>query len=127
GIPALTFWADISNRSEVIIGRRKIRSATIKRAITITGAGGAVWLLIILMLETTQQIPARQLVFEATSALGTVGLTIGATPLLDEMGKIIVMIAMFAGRVGPMTLFMLLGTERVTPRSRCLDAKISLS
>ena len=127
GILALTFWADISNRREVIIGQRKVRSTTIKRAITIIGAGGAVWFLIILMLETTQQIPARDLVFEATSALGTAGLTIGATPLLDEMGKIIIMIAMFAGRVGPMTLFMLLGTERSASRSRCLDAKISLS
>jgi len=127
GILALTFWADIRNRGDVIVSNRKIRSATIKRAITIIAAGGVVWFIIILMLETTQQISARDLVFEATSALGTAGLTIGATPKLDEIGKIIIMLAMFAGRIGPMTLFMLLSNGQTPSASRCLDAKIPLT
>ena len=79
------------------------------------------------MLETTQQIPARELIFEATSALGTVGLTIGATAKLDDMGKIIVMLAMFIGRIGPMTLFMLLGEERQGSQPRCPETRITLT
>jgi trk system potassium uptake protein len=79
------------------------------------------------MLEMTQQIPARELLFEVTSALGTVGLSVGATNHLDGIGKIIVMIAMFVGRIGPMTLFMLLSEDRSVSVSRCLEAKVTLT
>jgi trk system potassium uptake protein TrkH len=86
-----------------------------------------VWVGIVLMLENTQRIAARDLLFEVTSALGTVGLSLGATSQLDVVGKIIVMMAMFVGRIGPMTMFMLLSEGRSVSESRCLDAKISLT
>jgi trk system potassium uptake protein TrkH len=123
----ITFWASVTGRSEVIIQNRRIPPHTINRAITIVSSGALVWFVIVLMLEMTQQIPARELLFEATSALGTVGLTVGGTSQLDDIGKIIVMIAMFVGRIGPMTLFMLLSDERSVPVARCLDAKVSLT
>lgn len=123
----MTFWASATGRSEVIIQNRRIPPATINRAITIVSSGALVWIVIVLMLEMTQQISARELLFEVTSALGTVGLSVGATNHLDGIGKIIVMIAMFSGRIGPMTLFMLLSESRSTPVSRCLDAKVTLT
>ena len=42
--------------------------------------------------------------FEAASALGTVGLTTGVTPTLTSVGKVIIIIAMLIGRLGPLTL-----------------------
>ncbi|MDD3813623.1 MAG: potassium transporter TrkG [Desulfocapsaceae bacterium] len=123
----MTFWASVTGRSEVIVQNRRIPPATVNRAITIVSSGALLWLVMVLMLEMTQQIPARELLFEVTSALGTVGLSLGATNHLDGIGKIIVMIAMFAGRIGPMTLFMLLSEDRSVPVTRCLDAKISLT
>lgn len=127
GILAMTFLANITNRNEVVIQNRRIHSSTIFRAITIIVSGMAVWFLVILMLQVTQQISARDLIFEATSAISTVGLSTGATPLLDEIGKIIIIIAMFAGRIGPMTLFMLLSEEQSVSSSRCPEEKISLT
>lgn len=124
---ALTFWTNITNRHEVIVHNRRIHPSTIYRAITIVAAGVAVWTIIVLMLETTQQIPARDLIFEATSAMGTVGLSTGATGQLDAVGKIIIIIAMFVGRIGPMTLFMLLNDDHTASVARCPDAKISLT
>lgn len=44
------------------------------------------------------------ILFEATSAFGTVGLSMGLTPELSPFGKIIIMLTMFAGRVGPLTI-----------------------
>ncbi|MBU0663070.1 MAG: potassium transporter TrkH [Proteobacteria bacterium] len=123
----MTFWASVTGRSEVIVQNRRIPPATINRAITIVSSGALLWLVMVLMLEMTQQIPARELLFEVTSALGTVGLSLGATNHLDGIGKIILMIAMFAGRIGPMTLFMLLSEERSVSVTRCLDAKVSLT
>jgi trk system potassium uptake protein TrkH len=126
-ILAMTFWANITNRNDISACNRRIRSTTIYRAITIVVAGMIVWFIVVLMLVTTQAIPARDLIFEATSALGTVGLSTGATPLLDEIGKIVVIIAMFVGRIGPMTLFMLLSSEYAATASRYPDAKISIT
>jgi trk system potassium uptake protein TrkH len=45
-----------------------------------------------------------QIIFEAISALGTVGLSTGITGDLTNIGKIIVILLMFAGRVGPLSL-----------------------
>ncbi|MHB8810166.1 MAG: potassium transporter TrkG [Desulfobulbaceae bacterium] len=124
---ALTFWASITGRGEVIARNRRIDPGTINRAITIVGSGLLLWFVLVLMLEITQQIPVRDLIFEVTSALGTVGLSTGATPRLDGIGKIIIMWAMFIGRIGPMTLFMLLSEEHPPGGSRYLDARITLT
>jgi trk system potassium uptake protein TrkH len=59
-------------------------------------------------MQLTQVIPVDMALFEVVSALGTVGLSIGGTALLDEVGKVLIMLCMFSGRVGPLTLFMFL-------------------
>ena len=127
GILAMTFWANINNRNSIIFQNRRLPSAIIYRAVTIVICVGVVWFAAILMLEVTQSISGRDLIFEVTSALGTVGLSTGATARLDEMGKVIIMMTMFAGRVGPMTLFMLLSEDVSAPQSHCADAKINLT
>lgn len=127
GILAMGFWANITNRNDVRIQNRRIHSSTILRAITIVISGMVVWFVVVLMLLSTQQISARNLIFEATSALGTVGLTTGATPLLDGIGKIIIIITMFVGRIGPMSLFMLLSDKQEIVSQRCPVEKISLT
>lgn len=128
GILALTFWANISNRGNVIIQNRRIHASNIYRAVTIICAGMIIWFLAVLMLETTQtQLYAKDIIFEATSAIGTVGLSTGATQHLDEIGKVIIILAMFIGRIGPMTLFMLLNVEQTSSSNRYPDAEISLN
>jgi trk system potassium uptake protein TrkH len=85
------------------------------------------WFLVILMLEVTQEISSHDIIFEATSALGTVGLSTGATPLLDEIGKVIIIIAMFVGRIGPITLFMLLNDEQAVSDTRYPIETVSIT
>ena len=127
GILVMTFWANINNRKNIIFRNRRLPSATIHRAITIVICVAVVWFAVVLMLDVTQEISGRDIVFEVTSAIGTVGLSTGATLKLDEIGKAIIMIAMFAGRIGPMTLFMLLSEDVSVPESSCPDAKINLT
>lgn len=127
GILALTFWTTITGKESIVLQNRRIPQAIINRSITVTFAGGIVWLFVVLALVVTQSIPTHQLLFEATSALGTVGLSQGATSNLDEIGKIIIMLAMFIGRIGPMTLFTLLSADHRTTDSRCPDARITLT
>ncbi|MDD2463648.1 MAG: potassium transporter TrkG [Desulfobulbus sp.] len=127
GILVLTFWTTITGRESVMVQNRRIPPNFIFRTITIFFAGGIVWSAVVLALALTQALPARQLIFEATSALGTVGLSLGATPHLDVIGKIIIMLTMFIGRIGPMTLFTLLSAEHQSSQSSCPDARITLT
>jgi len=124
---AMTFMSGITNRQEVRIRNRQFHPQTVYRAITITVAGAVVCLITVVMLCVTQNIAARDLIFEAVSALGTVGLSTGATFRLDEIGKVIIMMAMFAGRVGPVTLFMLQADERARNNTCSPFVKITLT
>lgn len=127
GILAMTFWACITGRDEVIAQNRRIPQSVINRGITVLASGAMIWLVMVMALVLTQPLPARALIFEATSALGTVGLSLGVTPHLDEIGKIIVMLTMFIGRIGPMTMFTLLSGDLQATGSRCPDARITLT
>lgn len=127
GILALTFWSNIANKDQIITQNRRIHPGTIYRAVTVAVAGMAIWFLVVIMLEVTQNISSRDLIFEATSAIGTVGLSTGATPLLDEIGKVIVVIAMFVGRIGPISLFMLINDEQTVSDTRYPVERVSIT
>lgn len=60
----------------------------------------------IYLLNLTESFEFERLVFEAASALGTVGLSTGITSELTNLGKIIITFLMFVGRLGPLTFGM---------------------
>lgn len=62
----------------------------------------------IYLLSLTETFELEQLVFEAASALGTVGLSMGITPALTNLGKFIITFLMFVGRLGPLSFGMAL-------------------
>lgn len=93
---------------------RRIPSSAVYRAIAITTVGGLVAFVAALGVLLTQAMPPLTALFEVFSALGTVGLTVGGTSLLDEVGKVLIIVCMFMGRVGPLTLFLLLHEARAT-------------
>jgi trk system potassium uptake protein TrkH len=55
------------------------------------------------------------LLFEVVSAFGTVGLSLGITPFLSIMGKLCLIVMMYLGRVGPLTLVLAVGSRAVLP------------
>lgn len=65
-----------------------------------------------------------QLLFEVTSAFGTVGLSTGITPLLSPLGKLIIIITMYLGRIGPLTLAMAIAMRAVSVEYRYPEEKI---
>ncbi len=104
----LAVVAAIRGRWDVIAFRRRIRPETVYKAAAIATLGLVTLLMVVVALQLTQDLSGGVAPFEAVSALATVGLTIGGTARLDEVGKIIIMTAMFSGRVGPLTLFLFL-------------------
>ncbi len=93
-----------NNRSNVEIFERRISM------ITVLKANGIIFLSISLVLLATcylawdEPYDFIRLLFEVTSAFGTVGLTTGITPDLSESSKWVLILVMFTGRVGVMTV-----------------------
>lgn len=69
---------------------------------------------------------AMRLLFETISAFGTVGLSLGTTRELTPAGQLIIIASMFIGRVGPLTLVMLLGSRGISQRVRYPEEDITI-
>lgn len=110
-----------------IIRNREIPYETVYKAISLI----FVYLLILtiscFLLITTQTLPHAKLVFEAVSAMGTVGLSMGITPGLDTFGKIIIILTMFLGRVFPAMIIYYLNSRNNEFYLSYPKAKISLT
>ncbi|MCK5429299.1 MAG: Ktr system potassium uptake protein D, partial [Anaerolineales bacterium] len=72
----------------------------------------------VLILSATEDFSFIRLFFETVSAFGTVGLSTGITPHLSTAGRIIITVTMFVGRLGPLTLALLLVRRYQTPKFR---------
>ncbi len=103
----MTTVAALRKRSEVEMFKRSVRIVVVGRAITVTLLFVVVLFVATLALsitESTNGFTMSDIMFEAGSALGTVGLTTGITPSLTTAGKLIIIVVMLVGRLGPLTL-----------------------
>ncbi len=91
GQTTVTFW-----RRRVPADRITAATASFAFYVTVLATG-------IFLLALTEAQTFDLLVFEATSALGTVGLSMGATGDLSPLGKLVIVLLMFAGRLGPLS------------------------
>lgn len=112
------------DKRDVTIKDRRIAAETVKRAVTIMLMAlllVAAASLALMGIEGHRGDPftPENLVFEVVSAFGTVGLTAGVTPMLSAASHIILIIVMYVGRVGLLTLVVALAM-----RSRKEDANI---
>jgi trk system potassium uptake protein TrkH len=86
------------------IFRRRIPFQVVNRAFAILVAAIVLVILGTLLLGFSEKFTFIQIYFETISAFGTVGLSTGITPNLSDFGKIVIMILMFVGRIGPLTM-----------------------
>lgn len=96
--------ATFRRREDANFFGRRINGDVLKNAatvflmyITLSGVGG-------LIISITEDLPILTCLFEAASAVGTVGLSLGITPGLGMLSRIILISLMFIGRVGGLTL-----------------------
>lgn len=104
----------IRGNEQTIIFKRKIPSSLFSKALTIVivyilAFILATTLLLIAMPETN----ALDLCYEVASALGTVGVTTNVTMTLNIFGRFVIMVCMFIGRLGPITIAMALLSKSV--------------
>lgn len=95
----------LRGKTEPVIFRRRINHEIINRALAIVVISlFAVFISTLALSITEPAAPFLMIVFEAFSAFGTVGLSMGLTGELSFVGKQIIIVLMFIGRIGPLTL-----------------------
>ncbi len=101
-------------RPEIELFGRSVPRSTIRRATALVILSALLLTITTVMITCAEPgKPFEKLLFEQVSAFGTVGLSAGITAALSVPGKLIIVLLMFAGRVGPLTLtFSLLGEGR---------------
>ncbi len=100
----LTVVAAVRGQGDVIIRGRRIGHAIAIKCLTIAAISLALVLTTTFILLLTEDASFLDTLFEAVSAFGTVGLSRGITSTLSTVGRLVLALTMFAGRVGPLTL-----------------------
>jgi len=99
----LTLYATATH-SKPEVFRRRIAEETTRKAFTILSLSVLFVLLAALVISAIEpQLSFISVLFESVSAFATVGLTTGVTPLLSGASRVVLIITMFIGRIGPMT------------------------
>lgn len=113
GVIVITIVSVIKGKTDTEVFGRRIPRSLVDRSLAIIGlATGLVIFVTMILLITEAEQTFIEVFFEAVSAFGTVGLSLGITPSLSTIGKLIIALTMFFGRVGPLTIFLALAQQK---------------
>lgn len=111
GIKTVTFAviilasvASIRNKSDVEVFNRQLTKQAVNKAVSVTCMSFIIMFASTVLLSAVTDANILDIVFETVSATATVGLTRNLTPSLGSIGKLIIIITMYFGRVGPITI-----------------------
>ncbi len=119
----LSVWSTLNGKRNINAFGRTLPTFTLQRALTIIVIMLLLWLGGGIILAITERgsvfshTPA-DLLFEVASALGTVGVSTGITPFLTSPGKLLLMLCMYVGRIGPITIILSLQQHASTVNER---------
>jgi trk system potassium uptake protein len=112
GIKVTTFallgwvmWAEARGDPDVVVFERRVPAAAQRQALTVALLAVGVVVAATMALMAISGLARDDLLFETISALGTVGLSTGITPVLPTSSQLLIVVLMIVGRVGPITLF----------------------
>ena len=104
-------FATIRNKNDATLFGRRISEASVKKAIAVIVTFITICALATLLLMATNDFSFLDVIYETVSATATVGLSRNLTGGLNEIGKIIIIVTMYFGRVGPISLAVALGSK----------------
>jgi len=105
GVLGIAAWNEILGRNENVFWHRKLDYQIVRRALAMAFIYVITFFIGAVILSLIEDFPFEALLFEAVSAMGTVGLSLGITPELSVAGKMVLVILMFWGRVGILSFF----------------------
>ncbi|WP_028546930.1 TrkH family potassium uptake protein [Paenibacillus taiwanensis] len=133
GIKTTTFtiligavFSMMRGKEDIVMFRCRLAKDRIFKAVTLTLLALGLVLFVSMILSTTEDKQFLAILFETTSAFGTVGLSMGITTSLTDVGKLLIALTMFAGRLGPITLAYALGPKAERELYRHPEGKITI-
>ena len=112
----------IKNKENLEYNKRRISWKIYNKAMVIVFISIMYLIVILFLLIWLENVKVIELGFELVSAFGTVGLSRDLTPRLSDISKLLIMITMFVGRVGPLTITLALSKEK-NPKGRYIYPK----
>jgi len=128
----LTIWAVLRRRHDVEIFHRRISKELVVRAFCLCILAFTTITVFTLALTFTEQSPFLSIMFEVTSAMGIVGMSLGdgagrsLSALLTDFGKVVIIVSMLLGRFGPLLLGLFAIHTTTPPRSRFPESRIMI-
>ena len=108
----LNVKAFICGREETLLYGHSISQKMINKATAITMVSFFTTMVCLILLVSTNNVSIMNAAYEVFSATGTVGLSRGVTPNLDQTGRIIDILAMYLGRIGPISMGLFFSINR---------------
>lgn len=106
---------------------REIPDEQVRRALVVGAISiGMLFLVILLLALSNTTFDFLSLIFESVSAFSTVGLSTGITPDLSRWGHIILVVAMFVGRIGPFTIVIAMAQVSESDRYRFAQERVTI-
>ncbi|NRS49823.1 TrkH family potassium uptake protein [Brevibacillus sp. HB2.2] len=119
--------AQMKGKEDVIFFRQRILPHMVYKSLTLTMISLFIVLVMTMVLSITETSARFEMIlFEVTSAFATTGLSMGLTPHLTPIGKILIVLTMFAGRVGPLTIAFALAQRKQKEYFRYPKGKITI-
>lgn len=118
--------AMLRGKEDIVFFRSRLAKDRIYKAITLTLFALMLVIVVSMVLSTTEDVAFLRILFEVTSGFGTVGLSMGLTPQLTLVGKILIVFMMFLGRLGPLTLAYALQPKSEKELIRYPEGKITI-
>ena len=108
----VTALAMVQNKNEITAFNRSLSQKAVKKAIAVFCMSFIIMFISTVLLSAVSDAPALDVLYETVSATATVGLTRNLTPTLNLWGKIIIIITMYLGRIGPISLAVALNMKK---------------
>ncbi|MGB4438516.1 MAG: TrkH family potassium uptake protein [Sedimentibacter sp.] len=119
GIKTTTFiilligaWTTAKQSNEITLFKRRLENDSLKKASAITVIYLFVAFISIMLISSMQEFSLVEIMFEVFSALGTVGLSLGITPSLNIISKIIITLLMYGGKVGVLSIAIVIAEKK---------------
>ena len=118
--------SSIGGKTHATAFGREIPQPQVYRALTVLLLGMVMVFAVAFFLTISEGFPFIQILFETVSAFATVGLSTGITNELSQLGRLIIILTMFLGRIGPLTLALVLAQREEAAPYRYAEERVKI-
>lgn len=122
----LTIWTELRQRKDVEVFKRRVEAETIRHASCILMMYGTLSILCAMTIAVIEGIGIKEVLFEVVSAICTVGLSLGITPQLGAVSHVMLILLMYIGRVGGITILISFSSRISSIPSKLPTEKVSV-